>query len=538
MKKLPHIGALALLFLVLTILLYWESRYAGMVMDYTGWIEKFEGKPWTDVFVCFGFPANQQVAIAFLYLMVEIVGQHELIWSLIYWIFHAVNALLLYLLLKDLFVIFQLKYAEWRSFVCALLWLCCCYHGEVVIWKVTQNYFVLAFFNLLMLRDYLRFFLSGLSKYYWRATALFIIALFTFEQALVNIAMVLLLMGALIAAGKIAFDKKVMMRITLPMLMSIGVYFLVSFLWIGDWVGHYGSEAHLSFDIKLILANYARYFLKYIAYWRFYDYSSKEFLFHWMGNWSWLILLILGALMLLVLRKLKSRSLIVLTVLMAVFTVLMFLPVSNLHMVWEGVSSGERYTYFASMFYFPLIILMLSPLLETVQLFTAIGLLVVNVSLLSPTTDAWKNNQYIYRNLVDAYRWEEEELVLFLNSPDNFNNTFLFIDKDQHGFEDALIYYGKKNIAGEVYDVVQYNMFTINDGVSVKKVGEDEFIVEFNQWGNWWFHNGIGAPKKIDAPYYTLEIEEWYYYRIKLKPNAKDAVLIYQDGPELKEFKR
>ncbi len=527
-----------LLFFLLTAILYWEARFAGMVMDYTGWLEKFDGKPWTDVFQCFGFPANQQLAIGFLYLMVEVIGQKELVWSIVYWSFHTTNALLLYHLLKDIFGLFDIGKREERAFIAALLWLCCCYQGEVVIWKVSQNYFLLALINLLMLRAYLRYFITKQSKHFWRASVLFVLALFTFEQALVNIAVVFIIYFGLVWTQKLSFDRTTMTKVALPMILSVIIYFVSSFVWIGDWVGHYGSDAHLSFDIPLIAGNYARFFLKYLMYWRFYDYSSKEFIVKSMDHWYWLVILILAVIQGLKYYYTRQKSEKILSLVLLGLVLVMFLPVSNLHMVWQGVSSGDRYGYFPSMFFFPWLAILIYQWRYNHQLFIAIALLVINVSLLGNTTNAWKSNQYLNKHLTDAYKWEDEDLVLFLNSPDNFNNTFLFIDVNHHGFQDALEYYGRKQLKGEVYDVIQYNMFTTNDGVSVNTINENEFVVSLNQWGNWWFNKGIGASKNIESPYFTLEIEHWYCYRLKLKPSAKDAVLIYQDGPELKEVKR
>ena len=76
---------------------------------------------------------------------------------------------------------------------------------------------------------------------------------------------------------------------------------------------------------------------------------------------------------------------------------------------------------------------------------------------------------------------------------------------------------------------------TPSDGVKVEQTGPMQLKVTFNQWGNWWHRNGIGA-SSYENEYYKAEILD-YPYQVTFKQFPEGSVIIYQDGPEWKEFK-
>jgi hypothetical protein len=77
-----------------------------------------------------------------------------------------------------------------------------------------------------------------------------------------------------------------------------------------------------------------------------------------------------------------------------------------------------------------------------------------------------------------------------------------------------------------MYDVFQYNMTDLNNDFIVTKEAEDKIKVEFAQWGNWWWRNGIGGEK-----YSTEEYQAWqegkFYYVVFKKPLDDAQVLYY-----------
>jgi hypothetical protein len=103
------------------------------------------------------------------------------------------------------------------------------------------------------------------------------------------------------------------------------------------------------------------------------------------------------------------------------------------------------------------------------------------------------------------------------------------------GIDELIDYQTSKPNNGIMYDVFQFNMNTPNDGVKVEQTGPMQLKVTFNQWGNWWHRNGIGA-SSYENEYYKAEVLD-YPYQVTFKQFPEGSVIIYQDGKEWKEFK-
>ena len=96
-----------------------------------------------------------------------------------------------------------------------------------------------------------------------------------------------------------------------------------------------------------------------------------------------------------------------------------------------------------------------------------------------------------------------------------------------------------KDFEKKVSEILEYNMMTLSDSVTVEKISDSELKVTFAQWGNWWWSNGIGA-SDYSTPEYDVKIDEWSHsYLLSFKNKPANAVYLYQCGEhwrELKEF--
>ena len=107
--------------------------------------------------------------------------------------------------------------------------------------------------------------------------------------------------------------------------------------------------------------------------------------------------------------------------------------------------------------------------------------------------------------------------------------------QEKSGFEDALKYIGGKNFDGKMLEVVQYNMMEPTDGVKVEAIAENVLKVTFNQWGNWFWRNGVGAGSGYENEYYKIDFKG-HWYELEFKKDRKDFTIIYQDGAIWKQF--
>jgi len=99
----------------------------------------------------------------------------------------------------------------------------------------------------------------------------------------------------------------------------------------------------------------------------------------------------------------------------------------------------------------------------------------------------------------------------------------------------ALTAISQQPIKSEIWEVAQYNMMTPTDGVSVQKTKPHQLKVTFNQWGNWFWRNGVGVGPTHKREWYTANFKGQYYL-LDLKTIPANTVFIYQDGKEWKIF--
>ncbi len=149
---------------------------------------------------------------------------------------------------------------------------------------------------------------------------------------------------------------------------------------------------------------------------------------------------------------------------------------------------------------------------------------------------AWQENAIIYEYLLKDFRWYDAPKVLMLNLPDNYAGTYLFrIIKREDPLVDDLKYHLQKPYNGQLQQVAQYNMMHLDEGVSVEQIDSMQLKVIFNQWGNWWWKDGIGISNYENNLYKFKLIEKGYQLTFKQRPD--DWTMIYQVGANFQEFK-
>ncbi|MDX1406543.1 MAG: hypothetical protein R3330_00370, partial [Saprospiraceae bacterium] len=89
-------------------------------------------------------------------------------------------------------------------------------------------------------------------------------------------------------------------------------------------------------------------------------------------------------------------------------------------------------------------------------------------------------------------------------------------------------------VQGKLYDIYQYNMATPQDGVTAVHVNDSTYQATFNQWGNWWWRNGIGGTPYETEKYVTRI--DGQSFTVTFKDKAADAVVIYFDGQGWQEL--
>jgi hypothetical protein len=514
-------------------LLFGRTVQAGFVTDFTGLQNRLNGAPFLDFLTCFGFPAMHQVTNFFLYIFYKFFGTNGLCWYLIFTSLHVANGFRGYQLGKKIFANAGHRNPHTAACIGCLLFVFSPYQAEPVAWKVCFNFLFCSLTMLGCLWHSLLFLENGNRKHLLWSHCWFFVALFTFELAVATPLLLFLLMFWWQGQG-LTFARK-LKALLMPQALFLAAYFLLNKLVLGSWVGHYGEGVHLSFNLREMTANALKYFFKYLLFWREWSHESKGALMHFLekpavayGFW------VLVALLLAVFLKKKTKR----TGTPGLWWSMFFaaiLPVSNLYVMWLLQGENDRYGYLASLFFFMGLASLLVRLPRVVVLPVFVAWLSASVFFLYRMTGNWQQSAQVYYSLLDDFRWENVPEVYVLAFPENYRGLQLFKDfsKKDRVLKDALRYSASKETAGKFYQVAQFNMTTPEDGVSVEVSDSTHLTVTFNQWGNWWWRNGIGTGD-YETERYRFKVAG-NGYQLELKQPVEQVVFIFTVGGKWQE---
>ncbi len=537
-----------LLFAVGVHLFYAKTMQSGFVTDFTGLQVRLDGAPFRDFLSCFGFPAMHQVTNFFLYFFYKWFGTIGWPWYLIYTTLHLANGFLAYKLgLKIFYSKDNILPSKMAAMMGSLLFLFNPYNAEPVIWKVCFNYLFCSLLILLSLWQLVRWTeTSNLKRLLW-SHVLFVGALFTFELALVLplLAIVLLVTVPQDVAPKATNQRlkkanisRALNLVTLPHVLLLTTYFAINKIVLGGWVGHYGADIHLKFDPSQIGSTLLKYLTKYLFFWRDWPHVYKEKLLLFLDKpevgWTFLVV---GFLIMVFVsvqfwrnRGTPTPKLRTKVSLPFILFFIALLPMSNLYVAWILHAENDRYGYLASIFLFMGIASLLMYFPKILRLVFFLVMLTLSVFYLNRNTGYWFNSSRIYYSLLEDYRWPEAKEVYVLAFPENYRGIPLFKDfsKKNLALKNALKYGAGKETNASFFQIAQYNMTTPEDGVSVQKDTIHHYTITFNQWGNWWWRDGIGTGD-YETEKYRFKIDG-NGSKVELKKPETGAVLIYSTG--------
>ena len=518
--------------LFFTLLLFSPVYGAGFVTDFLGWIDCYQDTSLLEAHTCFGVKGLYYVPFILLYTFSALFGFTALPWFLAFAGFHALNGYLLMRMLSTLGKLYSVKTTGLFLYVSALLFLVSPYQVEVVAWKACFNYLSACAFLLLTIHYYARYLISGKSKFLFFSMGILMVSLFNIEFALVL--PVILAWMHLMRPGS---------RPGLKGLKSLGliagvilVFLFINSFIIGKYVGHYELDYDMLNPLALASAE-LKYLIKTLGYFRFTPYLIQEQVYGAVSSpiaGGIFLLILIGAIVYVLARRLRLSNGKLYVAFLTGSALILILPVAHLYFYFLQFSENDRYTYLALAFLMPALTYSLLSIkhLAGKVLLSIYG--TVGLALCIMMCMIWKDSQKIYSTLIETFTWHESDEVYLLNVPDNYRGTFMLrnIGADS-ALEEVIRLLAGKN-TGKFYDVAQYNMATPTDGVSVEKVGTDSIKVEFNQWGNWWWRNGMGALFYKNDKYKMTPNGQ--HYIMELKDVSSTAAFIYFDGSHWIEF--
>ncbi len=537
MQTLKHVFnsnryAAFLVFFAAAAIIFWPAREAGFVTDWIGGQINYENGTFWGALNSFGWRAIIPLMFLSNFTLFKLFGTWWLPWFVVFVGLHALNAALLFRLLRRLLE--PDERANWLAFSTAALFLCSPYAAEPVIWKACIHYqlsFVLFLWAAHRCIDYCNAYRLRDAAVVW---GLCIAGVYLSEWMVVAPAILafLTLTCTLTDGGWQHWQRRFGVLIA-PLFGIVAAWLLINKMALGHWTGHYGDETHLNLDVLLLLSNALKYFVKYIFFVRYLSGAWQALIYGVLESKLILIGVAGGLAVFFAFWVTRFRSL-PFAVRWSGFALGMFfgaiLPVANLFFYTLLYSENDRYGYFASPFIWLAALLWLSPLARPTRLVITGVLLALSIFLLVRMSIYWGRAEDVYSSLIEDFRWFDKQKVIMLASPDNYRGISVArIIGAPSGFKDALYQRRRQPFTGQMWEVVQYNMHNVTDGtkVAVDSTGL-QYTIGFMQDGNWFWRNGIGADN-YETEAFRFTKNEWDA-TVALRAKDSSTVLIYPVG--------
>jgi hypothetical protein len=534
-------------FWFLLFVIYWQTRNAGFITDFYGWMTNFDTLSFADVIngKAYKIKSFYQLSHLIMYALTYLFRMSGMPWYVIFVSLSALNLVFLYKIFTQTAQKVGIADSEITVLIGLLMFMLSPYQAEVMVWRASFHYHIGFGFMLSIILLFLNYLDKPKLKYWIGATAIFTLSIFSIEYFLFTPFILLVFISFWYLNDSKQYNyKDLLFRFVALPLFLIGCYFMAFKSVNGTWIAHYGASSENSLFALTSFSTYAKYVFKHLFFIRYLEHRPKEAFFNFFNtpSVSRLIcgfILIGSFLGLFYFKKLKAKGRLIF--LNFGFFSILIAPALTLFFQTLLLSENDRYGYMPSAFLMFGLALVLSYLPKRLFYLLSVGYIFFSLLLLLKTNRMWYHAENVRHNLVENYRWWEGENILFLNVPDDIRGMYIYrAGNGISGLAESVELTKQRKIKARTFDVAQYNLTSINDGVSVKMPSRDTAIVTLNQWGNWWWRNGIGA-ENYENDVYKVQFDYngcGNCYRLILKDTTVKTMLIYQVGYELIEVKQ
>ncbi len=514
-------------FLFITLFLYYPTRQAGFVSDYTSLAVQLQQYGFWDIFRNnWGFHAYIPVGYIHYWLVYIFFGLKSSGWYLVACIWHAANAALLFGILLRYFNVQGIRNI---AFFSSLLFLISPFQAEVMVWRVLLHY---------LLGSFLMFCAFGIALSYLQVPAkkklawffvLSLASLMSKEYAYMLPAIILVWTAY---SAKFSVKKIAKNYIFLPLvsMLSVATYLLSNKLMLGVWIGYRGKSEAMSGSAWEYIPRALRYALKYVFDTRFVlESPQQEYLYKLLDTPAILWTILCGMGILYSVYRIVSKNAKALALPWLLSFVLVLAPSIYLFFPTLFFGENDRFGYYASWFLFPGIVLLIFYLKPIIRYAVLALLISVNVYYLKKINTAWAENGMIHRALIEDFRWEDAEYVFILNMPNIYKGLVLFRSCGEYSIMgEELQQIAHRDIKAKIIDVSQYNMMSLEDGLIVQKIADKQYKIEHRTWGRWAWRCAQGEADYENDYYKVHFIAKGF--ELTLKDIPPQSIFIYQDS--------
>ncbi|NNE25707.1 MAG: hypothetical protein HKN09_02585, partial [Saprospiraceae bacterium] len=523
-------------FILSSLLLFFPTRRYGMVTDFVNWISRYDNGTTSDLWICFGYPGLHQFFHFINYSFYSLFGTNEWAWYILASSLHGINAYLVFRFSDSILKLSKTEIKPYVPLLAGFLFLCMPYNVEAVVWKACIHYLIttgLIIQSLRWLVDYLQ---SPKKKYLVFIFIAYLLALFSLELSFI----VPLLSLVILLFSKFSTDIRFNLtahfkKIIIPQFVLLFSYLVLNRWVIGNFIGHYGAEKHLNLNADLILGNGLKYLSKYGLHLHFWSPEIKFFIYEMLGNpivYLPIIFAIIGVIAYRLWVWAELKPIARFSFLMLIMFGISLAPIITLFFSHAILWENDRYGYLASAFVVPFLLTLIlgipwRRLSYSILIIWAGATLYFFGVMITHCHNAGKLQRDL---LVDFKIPEDTNDIYILSSPDNYNGLYIFRDYGTQGdfIRKSLKYLNGKEINNTIHHVSQYNAVRITDGINVKRLSQAKFVIDFNQYGNWFWKHGIGLSSYATA-YYSVS-KNRYNIICEIKDPKPNDYIMYNQG--------
>lgn len=522
--------------------LYLPAANAGFVSDFTGWLQHIKGDSFLDYINLKAFKLRSlyQFTQFSTYVLYKILGTSTWGWHIVHITLQALNSVLLYQLFKKLFDDSGIQKADIIALTGSLLFCITPYISEVVVWESAFHYLQGVLLIALVLVWVQKYQHSQQQRYIWYSGIVFFLSTFSLE--IFYLTPWLVLSMALYYRIGLQYDKVIFKKVLINFFLIEIVLFLLHLVLYhavyGQWIAHIGEKAIANQTFSNMLSRPLKYCFHIFFMGRFFPTELKEKIYTLCASAKVMMVFytIVGIISIYIIArfpKMKAKP----KALSLIF-VYMCMALAILSAVWfidSFLLVGDRYTYIFDAFAYFFIALILSCIpvmllhLVILTLFT-----LINLRYTIQLNRYWMKSERIINSLNTHMPYAANKVIVLLNLPQCMHGIPMITATKEGEYKlmhDLLYTPAINNI---VFDGAAYNMITPTDGAHVTVVNDTLMKVTLNQWGTWWWYEGLGALSYENEYYKIRMVDPGHWYEMVLKQDPNKYQLLYQVGDQWK----
>ena len=173
-------------FWLILFVVYWQTRNAGFVTDFYGWMTNFDTLSFADCIngTHYNIKSFYQVTHLIMYALTYLFRMKGLPWYIIFVSLNALNIVFLYKIFTKITSKLQIENAEIITILGLLMFVASPYQSEVMVWRASFHYLLGFGFMLSILLFFLKYMDEPKIKYWIIAMTIFSVSIFSIEYFL------------------------------------------------------------------------------------------------------------------------------------------------------------------------------------------------------------------------------------------------------------------------------------------------------------------------------------------------------------------